>query len=1084
MTTRGVSAALRALGAPLRLRALAGVVMTTLATLLVALAAGVWLVRLGLVDSPAWVLVTWAGALGAAGAMLVVGWRRVAAVGAMPLATYLEQTGRFRAGALRAQLEPPAAGSSESLRRLADERLGDAIRSRGKESVGGLRAALGRLVARASLATAAAVLLVALAGPVRGTAAALWNPALAWELLSAGVGLEASAGLVERGGSVGLTARAPGRREGTLWLRAPGEPWTARRIALDAAGVADTAVGPLEGDLFARFEAGGRSSDTLHIRVRVPVLIVALEVIAEYPAYLGRDPEALPLGGDTLLLPAGTRVVTTGRASGGLGSAAWHGAGGDIALAVAAESFSGSFTPAGDGAWELRATDGGGSAVGGVGARLVLQLVPDRPPVAEVVAPGADTLRAAGGMVPVVADVRDDHELVRVALETRGPDGLARLRDLDTGGASDRALVTTVLDLEGHGMTPGDTLRYRVLAWDNSPARQAGQSRTLVVVIPTRSELRHAQRDGTDALGRQLDSLAQASRDLQRQTEDLSRRQPRGEEAGQGRAGNLSFEESRRAEAVTQTQEKLLEELRRLDEELREMARSAQLAGIADSAFLRRLAELRDELRRAMSPELRERLAELQEALRDLDAPRAREGMRELAEVQQQMREALERARELFERAALERELGALGQEAAELAEAQRQWAESVMQADSSRAAAEERALAARADSLAAGLERAAERLDSPQARPEMVRVAEKVRDAAEGMREAAGSAAQGQRQRAQQQGRQAQQQLSGASQQVQEQRQQQQEEWREEVIRALDQALLETTRLTQRQLAVAEGFRRGRSAAELRAEQALMEEGVRQLIEQVMAAGARNALVSPRIAGTMAAARLEMGRARGAISSATLNLREGAERAGEAVDALNVAAFMLVRARADVAGSSSGTAMAEAMERMAQLARQQGGIGEDASGLLSMLDMPGWDQQLMELAGRQREMARELDRLRAETDAGAAEQFAAEARELARLLEAGRLDPETVARQERLFRRMLDAGRTLQGEEEDEERERRGRTAEGGDPLLPASLHDRLREADGRVRLPTWEELQRFSPQERRLVADYFRRLGGGGAR
>ncbi len=45
----------------------------------------------------------------------------------------------------------------------------------------------------------------------------------------------------------------------------------------------------------------------------------------------------------------------------------------------------------------------------------------------------------------------------------------------------------------------------------------------------------------------------------------------------------------------------------------------------------------------------------------------------------------------------------------------------------------------------------------------------------------------------------------------------------------------------------------------------------------------------------------------------------------------------------------------------------------------------------------------------------GAAE-LAEEAKDLARRLESGRLDRQLVERQERLFRRMLDAGRTLQG--------------------------------------------------------------------
>ena len=80
------------------------------------------------------------------------------------------------------------------------------------------------------------------------------------------------------------------------------------------------------------------------------------------------------------------------------------------------------------------------------------------------------------------------------------------------------------------------------------------------------------------------------------------------------------------------------------------------------------------------------------------------------------------------------------------------------------------------------------------------------------------------------------------------------------------------------------------------------------------------------------------------------------------------------------------------------------------------------------------------------------------------------------MARQKRLFRRMLDAGRTLQGEEKDEQKERESERPQDETPRLPPALRARLASP---WRLPTWEELQRFSPEERRLVADYFRRLG-----
>src|SRR5207245_1362423 len=77
----------------------------------------------------------------------------------------------------------------------------------------------------------------------------------------------------------------------------------------------------------------------------------------------------------------------------------------------------------------------------------------------------------------------------------------------------------------------------------------------------------------------------------------------------------------------------------------------------------------------------------------------------------------------------------------------------------------------------------------------------------------------------------------------------------------------------------------------------------------------------------------------------------------------------------------------------------------------------------------------------------------AQEARELARQLEAGRLDPQTIQRQERLYRRLLDAGRTLSGSEPDVNRERTSRPATGDSVHLPAVLKPGATGAGPRLR-------------------------------
>ncbi len=201
-------------------------------------------------------------------------------------------------------------------------------------------------------------------------------------------------------------------------------------------------------------------------------------------------------------------------------------------------------------------------------------------------------------------------------------------------------------------------------------------------------------------------------------------------------------------------------------------------------------------------------------------------------------------------------------------------------------------------------------------------------------------------------------------------------------------------------------------------------------------------------------------------------------ERAGEALDALNATIYAMLQSRADVAGAQSGSGLQEAVERLAQLAEQQGALSGEAGGLLSAT--PGGGEQLAQelraLAERQRSLAAELERLNAEGGVSGAAELAQEAQDIARDLERGRLDRETVERQERLFRRLLDAGRTLESDEEDERRERVSESADPANVRLPGAGEVPLGQA--RYRFPTWEELRGLSPEERRLILDYFRRL------
>ena len=1084
MTAPATHQALHRLAQPLRNRSWLAWTAIGLGTVALVLGAAAWLTRLGWVTVPYWVLAAWAVALLGFTAVLYLGWHSQRQLTPPRLARSLESLGAWRQGTLTALLDTSASGTSAALLHLADGAHAADVQRRGRTAVEPIARPVRALVLGGAGCLLLGVLAFTSAGPVRGAAAALWHPKRAWEATVAPVRLRAERATVDRGQPVRLHLEALGRKAATLWLRSPGETWKPLGVRLDSLGRATIATPPLTSDLFARLTSGSRTSDTISVRVRLPVFLGSLEVTAKYPAYLGLENEPVPTGGDTLILPAGTRLVTRGEITAPLAQASWtHGSEAET-LAVAGTRFSGGFTPARSGEYQLALISKSGAAIAGDSVRLPIRLVVDSAPSVAIPIPGTDTLAPLSLKLPLVIDVRDDHRVSAVTLESRR---ISRFGVVDStrresvplpSERPDRAILTYTLELNRRGLLPGDTVRYLASASDNAPRAHIGRSREFVLRLPTMSEVRAAQRQASDAVAGQLDSVLSASRQVERQTDDLAQERLRPSGQGEHNREALTYEEAQRAQGVAKSQEELVRSAESLKQSLAALQRSAEAAGLNDSSWQRQLAEIREQLERAVSPELRDKLAALQQALKELDAERTKDALQQLADVQKQLREALERSRELFRRAALEGDLANLAQESKDLAQEQRQWNQRAQSADTSRAARAEQQLAGRTDSLAAALKRVAAQTSQPDKPDDLQASAEQAGSAAENMRQAAAAAQRGQRPTAKQKGEAASRSLEPLSDQLQRRRQELQQGWRKEVLGAMDQALAETSRLAERQLRVQQDLRQGEPASGTRAEQAAIEEGVKKILDQMRQTGGKNALVSPQIAAALGAAQLHMKEAREAISSAAPNTREAAEQAGAAVDDLNAAAHQLIRARGEVSGSQSGSGLAEALERMAQLAQQQGGLGRQGAGLLPMLGRGGMQDQLQRLAARQRALAQELEKLRGKGEIAGAGQMADEAKELSRRLEAGRLDRQVVERQERLFRRMLDAGRTLQGREEDQKKERQSTTATEDSVHLPPALQARLLGDDQRLRVPSWEELQELSPEERRLVVDYFRRL------
>src|SRR5437763_12552355 len=284
---------------------------------------------------------------------------------------------------------------------------------------------------------------------------------------------------------------------------------------------------------------------------------------------------------------------------------------------------------------------------------------------------------------------------------------------------------------------------------------------------------------------------------------------------------------------------------------------------------------------------------------------------------------------------------------------------------------------------------------------------------------------------------------------------------------------------LARQERALEQQARGGAQGDDRRGAQSAVEQGVDKANERLQGAGKKSALLSPRSQRAMSEAKGKVAQATQSVGESRGNSGQQAGALGDAADALTKAAASLARDRERANSAKSASGFSEMVQQMQEGAQKQGQINSQAQGLMGMPNgsQSGAGQALArELARRQRGVADQLEDASDAAGGDKAEQLAREARQLADALDGGRLDAGTLARQQQLFRRLLDAGRSLEKEERDDSGKREAKSATGTDVFTPGDNVDA--KAAIKFRPPTWEEMRGLSADERRAILDYFTRL------
>ena len=959
------------------------------------------------------------------------------------------------------------------------------------------------LVVFAAATAAWALGMIVAPGPLGTSFGRILNPRAAAATL---VTLEVEPGDVTLPPGATLHVRAlvegSGRRP-TLVFERGGKTERVRMETAEASGRFEAAVRGVAEPGTYKVEVAGVSSPLYAVALAGQAGVVSFDLTYRFPAYTR--------------LPAETQSATRGDVT------ALEGTVVDYVVNLDRNAKSVRLSTPGKGPVELRALSSkrwtGTFTVGPAGAlgleaevegkRLAstyrVQPIPDQPPMLTVIEPEGDLDLPAGQRIPVWTVVSDDFGVTNLSLVAQVEDGPARRVPLAAWPERPReASLGADWDASPLGLLPGKSATFHFELRDNDAVGgpNVTVSRTFTLRFPLLSELYDAMGEQHEETQAALEETKKKAEEVARQTEALARSLQNERE--------LTWEKKQAAREAAEAQKELARQIAEQAEALEQQASAASERQAYQQQLLDKMQELSKLVSELQNEELRRSLEELNQRIEKTDPRQLQQQMKDLAQQQKEMLEGLERSIELMKKIRQEEKAHEAAQRAEELAERQKALNEDATKKpadDAARAeklAAEQERLEAEAAALEKKLEELARELAEQQQQQDgeqkpqdpaadaMEKAADqlqkdvqpKMDQAEQAHRKSAKN--QGQQKQAQQSGKQAQQSLEQMAQQLDQAAEQMSGEENAqaaEAMRRSAQDLVDLSRAGEQALSRAGGDRE-------RAErQEDLKEGAERVIEDLVETGKDTPYLGPE-------AMKELGRAINALSQSRDAFSQGnpgrgkqaGEQAGEALDKAVISLRESAAACQKPGSGQSGKSGKSAREQMQSLAGQQDGLNGETQQMSERLTrqqrLAAGDQATLErLAAEQRairqgleealQTAKPEDNLLGRMDAAEEEMKQVEER-----LRQGDLDAETLARQEKILSRMLDAQRSLNRRDFDDQRESRtGRTVPRPPP---ADLRAALLEREARARYDLLRaQAEKYPGEYRSLVEAYLRRLG-----
>jgi hypothetical protein len=849
------------------------------------------------------------------------------------------------------------------------------------------------------------------------------------------------------------------------------EPTTKRDFASSGETTLEEHVFTFEdirGDVSYYFSRGASRTPTFTIHVVHKPVVTDLTLVLTPPSYTGEAPDTLVESGGNVSALEGTRVDIAGRANNPLTEAWMVFDGGEKKPArLAGRDFKADFAAVRDGTYSIVLRDSLGHETEDPLVYTV-DVFEDHAPVLDVLQPGDDALLPRNLLVDLGFTAADDYGVREAAVfHRKGGEEKFEKTPVPLGAhtGARELLVAYPWSLEGTALFPGEYVEYYVEVKDNNIVTGPGVAKSPVyrIVVPTMAEL-YARSEAESEMRTDLvEEAVKEGADLKEKLDKLEREMKK--------TGEMDWSRQKEIDNALASQEKIQEMLEEIQKSLDESLESLSENRMTSEEIGKKLEEINRLIEEIDSEELNKYIEEMREAMAKLDPEKMKQAMENMNLSTEDLLKNLERTEALLKEIQREQRMEEMVRKTKDLMEAQEKISENTAKTDDrgemDKISREQEELSEQAEELEKNLDEFSKEVDDQKLAEKLQKASEessKSRTSNE-MKKASSQLQQGQKSQAQSHQEQAMENLIGLFGELAEIQMEMQSASQNRLAANLQRLANNTLDISFRQEDLSGRIRSaiGSEAEggqplvrELAEEQQMYERAVSQIADELFEMSKENIMIPDRLMKNL-------GRARESMESALLFLEQNkaflaATGATQATTTLNETTIDLLRTCKNCSGGGSG--MPQSSPLLQRLLSGQQQVLKESEQLIAARAAQEKLRQEMQadvqrLAGEQRSLKDIAEKMQKdfkqnERTLGRVDKIVDEMNEVIKDLESGKLDQETLNKEERILSRLLDAQRSVHSR--DYEKERVSTTArdvfsEGGSAAVPPTGAQALRE-------------------------------------